>query len=504
MNGSRSIVKKRLAVHRSRTIIMTAVFAILIATLFSVISISRAYAERFVLTAEKIGEEPSELAFEGVTNVSEFIASVAQQAQKITADKENALKNNSAAPAEERSENAPVISYNRRGFERSKEEEKVLLSSDKLFSPRSGYVNLPVYAVINILTVILCVRITVSIIFSVYEKERRRFFALLMISGANGRFIRSAARYEGLYMFAAAIPFGLLLGSAEIIAAKYILNNAFKKIGGEISADPDPLNIKISLIAALISLLIVMISILGVSKRACKKLYMKNASTEIRKNISANIGNRVFSAKEKSYKRLGIEHFVAMRNFSGGVTRYLKIFFLTAVCMGLSGISLMVLTISKNYFEPPQSESEAVILASGLTSHTFSCAVAFLLITLLFICQFCVITSNIETNIGEYMMMRSIGLKMRKIKRCASIEGRVCIIIGIVCGTFSIGWFWNYIMENYYLYQNNISFHGGQMIVTAIGIQILLYIAVSFAATIYSKNKIEKTNIIASLKDVSY
>ena len=231
---------------------------------------------------------------------------------------------------------------------------------------------------------------------------------------------------------------------------------------------------------------------------------MKNLSIEIRKSLNSNIGNRVFSAKEKSYKRHGIEHYVAVRNFAGDINRYLKVFVITALCMGFSGISLMLLTLSGNYNSTPDTHTEAEIVSAGLISHTFACVVAFLLSALMLICIFCVIVSSSEAKIDEYMMMRSLGLSKRKVKRCASIEGRVCIAVGIACGTFSIYWFWNYIMENYYLYQNNISFHGGKMILITLGTLIFLYITVVTVSIIYSKRRINSADIIKSLKEFSY
>lgn len=516
MNGSKEIAKKRLLSNKSRTVIMAAVFSLLIAALFSVVSVSAAYGRGFISAAETIGEEPEALFREGVTNVSEFAVFLSQQFHKAGGgDKSASEKNQDSGKADERDfgetkedarrrlERAPVRSFERRGFERSGDERKDYPASDLLFSARSGYVNLPVYIIVCVLITLLCVRITISIIFSVYEKERRKFFALLMVSGADRKFIRSAARYEGLYIFALSVPFGLLIGCAEIIGAKLILKNVIEKIASEISVNTEPLNIKISLIAALISAAFVLLNILGVSKKACKKLYMKNASAEIRKSIGANIGNRVFSAKEKAYKRRGIEHYVAVRNFSGGISRYIKVFFITAVCMGLSGISLMVFVLSKNYNSEPVTEKDAAILAAGLASHTFSCTVAVLLIVILLICLFCVIVSNNEINSGEYMMMRALGLNLKKVKKCAAIESRVCIAIGFVCGTFSIYWFWNFVMENYYLYQSDISFRGGEKILIAVGAQIILYIAVAAAAALYSKKVIKNTDLIKTLKDFS-
>ncbi|MBQ7596671.1 MAG: hypothetical protein IJU45_08415, partial [Clostridia bacterium] len=95
------------------------------------------------------------------------------------------------------------------------------------------------------------------------------------------------------------------------------------------------------------------------------------------------------------------------------------------------------------------------------------------------------------------------GLKQKKVKKCAAIKGRVCIAVGLVSGTFSVYWFWNFIMENYYLYQTNISFSGGEKILIAVGVQFLLYIAAAAAAVVYSKKMIEGTDLIKTLKDFS-
>ena len=506
MNSSKNVVKKRLLLNKSRLIVMVAVFSLLIATLFTVVSVSFAFGEKFVHTAREIGEKPGELLSEGAMNVLKFAEYLAHQFNMQDGKNEYQEKEVEETKEErkQRIERAPQITQNKGEFERSGEDAKKFPKSYQMFSARAGLVNLPIYIIACCLAVLLVVRATVSIVFSVYKNERRRFFTTLMISGASGRFIKSAAVYEGLYLFAAAVPFGLLFGAAEIICTDIALNNAFRKICDGISENPENIDIRINIAAALIALLFVMLSVISVSGKACRKLYMKNASAELRNNFSANIGNRVFSAEGKAYKRHGIERYVAMRCFSGEVNRYLRVFFIASVCIGLSGLSLMIFTVSKNYNNVYVNENSGQILLAGLTSHTFACAISFLLILPMLICLFFIITSSIESNINMYMMMHALGLNFKKIQKCASVEIIVCVIIGIVSSGFSVFWLWNFIMENYYLYERNISFHGGGIILTVVGMQLVLYIAVSFIASVYAKKKIRSTDLIKALKDFSY
>ena len=82
MNGVKTIVKRRSRAGVSRTVLMITVFAVMISTLFSVFSLSIAYAKNFVVTAEELNEDPYDLFKEGVWNVSEFTVFLARQLRK--------------------------------------------------------------------------------------------------------------------------------------------------------------------------------------------------------------------------------------------------------------------------------------------------------------------------------------------------------------------------------------------------------------------------------------
>ena len=503
-----ALAKKRIKSNLTRSALMIVIFSILIATLFSTMSLSIDYAKSFLNMADEINEEPYKLFKEGASNVSNFMVYIAKLLGRkivITSggvemkwDDELYVSNNEQT----RSENAPVL-YDGPGL-RQNGTSKRAPSAYSMFSARACCVNLSVNIIIILLLVLLCARTVISIIFSVYKKDRRKFFATLMVSGADEKYIRSTARWEGFYLFAASLPIGLVFGSAEILAAKQIISNVYGNISEKLAVSSDILNIKINVLAALAAALFAMVNILQVSKKACKKLHFKNIAFELKSCLTANIGNRTFSAKEKAYQRHGIAHYVGARSFSGGIERYIKVFLITAICMGLNGISLIFYTIAKNYNDFSGTESYKKMLLTGLVSKTFACSAAVFLSVLMLICLFCVLVSNSETNKGMYMAMVSLGSSIRSAKRCITTESRVCMAIGIFCGTFSIFWFWNFIIENYYMYNSNISFKGGTMILTSVGVLIALYIATVVSAIVYSSAKLKKADVIKFLKENSY
>lgn len=312
-------------------------------------------------------------------------------------------------------------------------------NADSLFSANASVENLPLTVALISVSALLCVYIALSLIFAVSKRERRSFYATFLASGATHKQVRKCLFYEAVYYSAVSIPAGVILSICELLAVKYAIRRAvaakLEKVEFEINYNFILLTVMFVLVGALIFLMVWYFTL-----KAGKKLSVKTVAADVKRTFVTSIGNRVMTEDAKTYKTLGIEFYVAFRNFHNNLGKYLRIILMTFIYIIIAALSAMMFTAMRNFMQFESNIAVSQFTAFSYGSEIYACSVAAMIAMITVISTFNAIFANFNSNEGEYALMRSAGSTVRSIKRTVRIEGYVCnaisFIISFVCAVF--------------------------------------------------------------------
>lgn len=472
MKALRQISLKRILSSKTESVLIVTAAALAAATLLTAFSLSKNYIDFFLANAEKLT---------GCTMRQIFSNGLSNLAAMADYMKDFIIYFNGGAGG------PPPAAYN----------------SESVFSAEASVENFPVLMAFMLLTVLFTVNASLSVIFSVCQRNRRSFYATLLVSGASDKLINRCMLYEAVYYCTAAIPLGCALGCAEIYSVRFAAFKIFEKLSltyGEIHFSVDT---GFSLLALIITVPIVFLSVWRFSKKAVRKLSVKTVVSDLKKTFVADIGISAFSADPKSYKRHGAEFHVAIRNFQNSVMKYLKIIFMTVLCIGIIGMTLIMYNIIGNYnnFDVPAADIN--MIAFTYSSEIYFCAVTAALSIVTLLSTFSSVSANIDSNNGEYALMRSSGSSLKSILRAVRIEGYMCCFLGTFFSTFSVIYLGSAINE-IYREDSRVVFGSNETTAAVVCIAAALF-AVCVAATVFMQSrKMKKLDMIAVLKDMFY
>ncbi|MBW6411705.1 ABC transporter permease [Clostridium weizhouense] len=208
------------------------------------------------------------------------------------------------------------------------------VSNNKLF-------NSLLYTVGGILVAI----IMVGSIFLIYNSfnislnERTHQFGILSSIGATAKQLRNSVLFEGLCIGAIGIPIGIIVGIGSIWIVIPIVEGNFRNI----ITSTVPLTLSVSIpaivVAALISLITILISAYIPARKAAKTPVMEN----IRQTNEVKTESKAVKTSKLAHRIYGLEGTLALKNFKRNKKRYHSIV--------LSLVLSVVLFVSGSAFE---------------------------------------------------------------------------------------------------------------------------------------------------------
>lgn len=473
MKELKSIARKRILASKTESVFLLITVILASATLFMCFSLGINYIEFFISEAEALTNSPlHEVVRSGATNMSEII--------KYMGVLLIFIKSNAGA------DEPPPAADN----------------ADSVFSAVSTVENLPFTIIFMTVTALLTVYISLSVVFSVCKRERFNFFATLLISGASKKHIKKCAFYEAVYFCLAAIPGGLVLGCLEVYAVKSAAVKAFKELSLTYGGKVFPVDIKISVIAAVVTVPIIFLMVCRFSEKACKKLSIKTVATDIKKTFVTDIGMRTFSADPRSYRNFGIEFYIAFRNFHNNLGKYAKIIFLTVMYVMLMGATFIMFNAVRGY-NGEMVLSDEELLAFSYSAEVYFCAVTAAIMIITLMSTFNAISANINSNISEYALMRSAGSSVKSVLRTVRLEGFICNLIGVAFGTLSIISFLA-MVDQIYREDARVYIGGNEAALIVVAAVLILFSLFVMSTVLMMSRKMKKINMIAVLKDLLY
>ena len=376
-------------------------------------------------------------------------------------------------------------------------------NSDAIFSAEASVENFPLLSAVMLIIVLFTVSVSLSVIFSVCKRNRRSFYATLLVSGASDKFISRCMFYESVYYCAAAMPIGCILGCAEIYTVRFAAHEIFEKLSLSYGGIRFPIGINFSVFALAVTVPIIFLSVLKHSEKAVKKLSVKTAVAETKKGFVADIGICAFSAEPKSYKRLGGEFHVAVRNFQNSVMKYLQIIFMTVMCIGIIGMTLVIYSAVGNYnnFDAGSADIRMIAFTHSTEIYFFAVTVALSILSLL--CTFSSVSANIDSNTVEYALMRSSGSSLKSILNAVKIEGGMCCFFGTFFSTLAVTIIGESVIQ-IYREDSRVVFSNHEITAAVVGIAAALFVICVISTVLMQSRKMKKLDMIAVLKDLFY
>ena len=490
MSTVRWIVRKKLRKDRSQTVLLIITAALATACLFTLFSLSEGYLSYYTQQTERFGMDAGETAWEGLLNVARLVGSFKDQ------------------PAVEEEESGSggflALLFGALGVPVSTVEEKkidLLPEAADLFSARAALRNLPAMLLLTDLGGVLAVVCAVSLTFSVFRGRRRHFYATLLVGGASAPFIRRCAALEAFSVCTAGVPAGSALGAAGVVCLQTGAKAYMSRCGMVF-----PVILRATPSAVFAAALLVSLLMLLSSFRVCRKLSVRSAIRQTRGLLSAEIGIRTFTDSARKYRLLGLPHFIALRNLSNRLGKYCLIFLMIAFCMTELGVFLLSFTMIGNsglsaYYA---GQEEAALLMEACRFFFYAAAGSVQLFAML--ATGFAMLSNAESNAGIYVLMRSAGASKRCLRATIRREGFYAAGIGVLLGAAGTFVFACYILSAYN--DSNLDgvvhMEGAGPVFAAMAISALCYTVTVAAATEIACRRNRKTNMIKTLKELSY
>lgn len=484
------IVWKKLRKGGAETVLLMLSAALLTACLIMLFSLSAGYLRFYLQQTENLGLDAWETAKEGFLHIAQMIGSFHHTPE--TSGAEGPLDGLRALILESFGLSAaqdpiPEIDY--------------LPGAADLFSARAALKNLPAMLVLTDSGGSLTVICAVALLFSVFKKQRRHFYASLLISGMSPGGVRRCAAAEGVLLSLAGIPVGSVLGAVGMSC----LRSCARFYSGR-DGIPFPVRLRVSPPAAFAAVFFAATLILLFSLGAVRRLSVKRAFTETRNTFSADIGINAFTDSARKYRLLGAPHYIALRNISNHLGKYALMFLMTAWSMTELGIFLFSLTLIGNsnlsaYFSEQQ---DAVVLLAACRFFFYASAgtmQGFLIFATLF-----GMLSNIESNAGIYALMRSAGASRRCLRATVRREGLYCAVLGVLLGAVGTMTFAGYILSAYdgSSLDKTVNITGVGSVIPVMAASAACYVITMAAATELAVVRSRKNDVIAALKEIAY
>ncbi len=405
----------------------------------------------------------------------------------------------------------------------SAEQNPDAVDGSLLFSVQSMLENIPIILIIIALVTFFIAYITISSVFSINTQERKRFIALLLAVGASKKHIKKAENYEVLYLCMIAIPIGIVAGIIEIIATRSLMKLLFSSLTSDFENFDFPLKISISITAIIISVAVIFLYTYRCTKKASKKLDRNSIVTLVGRKGGNDEGIAAFTVTPTTLKMWGISGYLAAKNYQSNIFKHLMISFLTLVYVIILLASFISFNIVENYnadiFDDyktavtdtqTENEGDATLSQEGLEKskktiemtyllEVYFMVAAGLIAIVSLVSTFNSVITNINSNLGNYAIIKSIGTSMKTLARTIKMEGIICSVVTV---------FFTFIVQIWFTGILYFTVRGVGTMVTASAISFVasfsMFILTIYLAIKYASKRIKKAELIQLLKDDFY
>lgn len=473
------IAKRRIEANKSETALIKATVIIAVSTLFTVLSLCVNYLKFFVQHAASLTNNSLPQVLKN--SVSNFIG-MAKYTLKF-------IEYYASMPETVGDSFQPI---------------PVSDNADKLFSPEAIIENLPLTIILMLTVTLIAVYSALSIVFSVCQRNRQGFYSTLIASGASDKFIKKCTFYETLYYCSPSVYIGLLLGAAEMFLLELVSERIFISLSEKYGDIVLPVNIRPSgEIAFFVVLPLIYLTVGFFSRRVSKKLTAKSITTNAKKSSTGNIGIRAMTANSKNYKRLGIEFYVAMRNFQCNIGKYFRIIFLSVMYVILIGATFIIFSTMRSFNGHEIINGSKEMLSFSFAAEIFICAVSLAMATVTLVSTFCAVSANINSNIGEYALMKSSGASTKSILKAVRIEGGFCVFFGIIMSVGTMVFF-TAALSQIYREDTRVAVTETGPTAAVVGFALLFFVLSVCFTIAFTNRKMKNINLVETLKDLFY
>ncbi|MBQ3151490.1 MAG: hypothetical protein IJB86_09630 [Clostridia bacterium] len=364
-----------------------------------------------------------------------------------------------------------------------------IVPPDELFSYKSGILLFPVSFLAVLIFSVFTAFISISATFTATKKDQLSFYATLMASGALCEHIKTCSFYESVYYLLYSLPFGTALSVVEILLIRIIAPHIFDI---KIHASIVP-----SLLAFLLSCVIVFIAVRLTSSTAYKRLSPRTLAKGIKNNYSNNIGISSFSAEAKSYRILGAEHFIGTRCFSKNAFSYLIIIFTLILFVLFAALTFLLFSLISVF--DTGADIPANILSFNQSTKFFVYSVCIINSVIILIDALTTSLSNINSNMSIYTLMRSGYSPTKSVCNAARTEGLTFSVF-----IFFFCFFLILVLTGFADFISSLS--GSTilyLLLAAVLISIVFAVFILISVLII-KRRFKKLELISALKDYLY
>lgn len=424
MNNFRNIAQKRILNSKTDSLLTVVSVAFAASVLFSAIILGATYMEFFFENAERLtGNTLAQVFQNAKTNIMTVVDYMHELLRYIETGYVEPKDCVQVVSGELKEITNPI---------------PLADNADYLFSANASIENLPLTVTLISVSALLCIYVALSLTFAVSQRERRSFYATFLASGATQKQVRECLLYEAVYYCAVSIPVGVILSVAELLTVKYAVKNVIGTNLGKADFNIDYNYVLLASLFAIVGMLVFLMVWRFIFK-SCKKLSVKSVAADVKRTFTTSIGGRVLTEDARTYKILGVEYYIAFRNFHNNLGKYLKIILMTCFYVFIACMSMMIFTAIRNFMQFENSISVVQLTAFSYGVQVYVCSVAAMIAMITVISTFNAIFANFISNEGEYALMRSMGSTVRSLKRAVRMEGHICNAISfIICFVFAI------------------------------------------------------------------
>lgn len=492
------LAKKRFAAEKTEFVLLAVTIAISTAVLLLTLSMSTNYLTFLVKNSQSItGGSFSQLLknnFENLSDIGEY-----------TGEFLNYLRTGASDNVAEKVSPKPNSSLSINGYFQNLAEESAPLlppqaeNSESIFSPTASVENMPSTIFLLSVVVLFMINTTISIVFRLCRKARRSFLITMLGSGDTMNGIKKYVHKETQYILITGVPAGILLGVIGIYTVRFFGRIYFQSQ----SFSPFPVNIRISLSALAVTIMIIALLTFRFSKKAYKNVSIKGVASALKTKLTSDNGIRTMTAKPEKYLKKSMAHFVSIGNFSSNIMNYIGMISSTSITLLIFVIIIMVFDIVRNYGGKEILSYSSQMIEFSFASEIYFFAVASALIAVSVLTVFSSVFANITSNTGIYALMRSSGSNVDEVLRTVRKEGNITSLTCCVVASF-VTMFITVNTSAMYENDSRVIFSGSWKILLVVASAILLMYTSVFVTTYFMRKKIKRLDMIGTLKNLFY
>lgn len=464
----KTLARKRLKTERTETLLLIITIALATATLMMTLNLSGNYLVCLIeKSTDIIGADFPDLLKNNLENLSEIGMYAADFFGRMGGDINS----------------TPIMVKN----------------LEAIFSPSSSVENLPSTMVFLSAVVLVMVNTILSIVFNLCQKSRRSFLVTMLASGDTQYGIKEYVRRETQELLFAGIPVGVLIGIAGIYTVRFIGKIIFENRGFSLF----PVDVNVSVIPSVVTVLLITLLTFKFSKRVCKEISVTQVASSLKTKLASDNGIRTMTAEPERYIKKGMEHFVSIGNFSSNIIKYMGMLGTTSITLLVFTMTVLIFDIIRNYNGQALLNGNPKIMEMSVAAEMYFICVAIPLVVISVLGMFSSVFASTASNVGIYALMKSSGSTVGSVLRTVRKEGNFTALTCCLFVTF-VTFYIIAIIVSMFISDRQVDLVGMWKIPLISAAAIILIFVSIMVTTRFMRKKMKKLDIIGILKNLYY